>query len=508
MKVFLLSIFPFIAACHSLSGHKNLSDHKPERQLASFKKNIDNSYLQSQADWHYLQGERKSSQNLYAESIHSFKEALIYDPTSLSIHLRLIKEYIKTGQPLNAFTNISFLLAKYPDNISLHLILGQFYKEHKMYEKALKEYNWILQRKPEHIEALFETAHIYIQMEQLKKARPILTVLTTIGTEEQLHNIHYLTAQAYPSKKKKIFHLKKALSFEPHFLKAALDLLSIYEELGQVDKGIYVLENIQKNTNPVPQIMLTIFNIYMQQQNLKKALVYLQSYSELYPTDWMAALQLSWLYSQNKNYKKAVAIVENIITIYPGISPEAYTLYASFFEQKQNFSKALQVLSNANVLFPKNVDILFYKAFIYDKLGQTGLSIKWMKKVLKINANHLSTLNHLAFTYAEQNKNLESAEQMAFKALALSPEDSYILDTLGWVLFKRGKVKEALQYLELAHKKNTLETVIVEHLAEVYYHMDMIDKSIALYKKAIRLETNEHRRKKLEARLLSVQMDV
>ncbi len=234
----------------------------------------------------------------------------------------------------------------------------------------------------------------------------------------------------------------------------------------------------------------------------------MQSLSQRYPENWLIQMQLAGVWGQKKEYKKAIALMEKIILTYPRVSSKIYTLYVSLLEQKRDFPKALDVLLKASKIFPKDPDILFYKGFVYDQMGQTEQAIKQMKKVLRINTNHVNALNHLAFVYAELNKNLESAEQMVVKALSLSPNDSYVLDTAGWVFFKRGKAKEALKYLEMAYQNNTSEGLIVEHLAEVYYHLNMIDKSIALYKKAIGLETNEHKRKKLEEKLLSIQLDV
>ena len=52
--------------------------------------------------------------------------------------------------------------------------------------------------------------------------------------------------------------------------------------------------------------------------------------------------------------------------------------------------------------------------------------------------------NDLGYLYAEQGKNLEKAEAMIRKAVADEPENSAYLDSLGWVLFKRGKAKEAI----------------------------------------------------------------
>ena len=69
-------------------------------------------------------------------------------------------------------------------------------------------------------------------------------------------------------------------------------------------------------------------------------------------------------------------------------------------------------------------------------------------------------------------------------------------------------MEQALKYLIQAYQNNPSMGGIAEHLAEVYYHLNMLDKSIALYKKAIGLETNEHKRKTLEKKLLSLQMEV
>jgi len=200
--------------------------------------------------------------------------------------------------------------------------------------------------------------------------------------------------------------------------------------------------------------------------------------------------------------------MEKTVSVYPRASSGIYILYAGFFEQQQDFPGALEVLLEASYIFPVDTAVLFYKSVIYDRLGQTDQAIRYLKRVLEIDPEHVNALNYLAFLYAELNDNLKSAEQMIVKALSLSSDDSYIQDTAGWVFFKRGKMREALKYLELAHQNNTMEGLIAEHLAEVYYHLNMIDKSISLYKKAIELETNESRKKELEEKLQSIQLAV
>ena len=61
--------------------------------------------------------------------------------------------------------------------------------------------------------------------------------------------------------------------------------------------------------------------------------------------------------------------------------------------------------------------------------------------------------NDLGYLYADQGKNLEKAEAMIRKALVEEADERAYLDSLGWVLFKRGKLKEALEPLEKAAEK-------------------------------------------------------
>lgn len=501
---FFVSIIPFITACHSLSIQKSL------KTLEKPQKIIDHSYFQSQADWYYIKGERESTQDLYSQAIGSFNKALIYYPNSFYLHFRLMDEYLKAGSYLQAFKQCSTLLEKQPGNIALHLKMGTIYEKNQLYKKALFEYNWVLKKKPYHIGALYKKAILHIQKKEFSLARPVLMILSRIG-EVNLHKIHYFLGRIDKRTgqvQKALFHLKKSLHLQPDFIPAALELFSLYQEAAQKDQALRVLEEFQKNAGFYPQISLALFHFHVQRGNWDKAIEYLQPFSEADPGNWIIQTRLAWVWGQKQKYEKAISIIKKIVSAYPRVSSQVYTLYASFFEQKKDFSKALDVLSKASEVFPMDTEVLFYIGFVYDQMGQTDQAVKWMKAVLDIDTNHVDALNYLAFVYAELDENLELAEQMVEKALSLSPNDSYILDTVGWVFFKRGKAKEALKYLKLAYQNNNSEGLIAEHLAEVYYHLNMIDKSIALYKKAIGLETNEHKRKKLQKKLLSIQLAV
>ena len=101
--------------------------------------------------------------------------------------------------------------------------------------------------------------------------------------------------------------------------------------------------------------------------------------------------------------------------------------------------------------------------------------------------------NDLGYLYAEQGKNLEKAEAMIRKAVQEEPDRPAYLDSLGWVLFKRGKAKEALEPLIKAvelqkreEKKGVAppDATIREHLGDVYLHLQEVDRAKKIWEEA------------------------
>lgn len=127
-----------------------------------------------------------------------------------------------------------------------------------------------------------------------------------------------------------------------------------------------------------------------------------------------------------------------------------------------------------------------------------------MKFVLKREPNHVQALNFLAYTYAEQGVELDSAFEMANKALRLSPEDGYIMDTIGWILFKMGKFEDSIKHLEAAYKTKVDESVIAEHLGDVYYKFELSDKAKIMYFNALKVEKDAGKIVEIKKKIIAV----
>ena len=244
--------------------------------------------------------------------------------------------------------------------------------------------------------------------------------------------------------------------------------------------------------------------IYEQKKNITQAEKYYRQVR--FPDEYFfnARVRLAWLLKEKQKWPEALAIMKDLHSQFEK-TPRSFLVYARFLKEENYSSEALEILSQAEVLFPTHLNILFFKGFYLGETGHISESVEIMKKILKINPNHVRSLNFLAYTYAEGNGSLNTAEKMARKALLLSPKSGYILDTLGWVLYKKGHWKEALLHLNQAFYISRKESVIAEHLGEVYQRLKKFKKSAFYFKKAAELEQDNSKRESLEKRIALVQ---
>ena len=124
-----------------------------------------------------------------------------------------------------------------------------------------------------------------------------------------------------------------------------------------------------------------------------------------------------------------------------------------------------------------------------------------MEEVLKNEPEHANALNFVGYTWADQGINLDRAEQMIKRALELRPGEGFIIDSLGWVYFKKGNYKAALEELLKAQQTLPDDPTIAEHVGDVYAALKEKEKAISFYERAQALEKKEEKRSALEKKI-------
>jgi len=137
---------------------------------------------------------------------------------------------------------------------------------------------------------------------------------------------------------------------------------------------------------------------------------------------------------------------------------------------------------------PNNVDLRFNLGAAYDKLGRFPDVVREMEAVMELNPEHTDALNYLGYSYADRGVNIDQAVALTQRAVALKPNNGYYVDSLGWALFKMGRVQDALVEIQRAAELVKDDPVIFEHMGEIYLLQNDRDKAKQSWLRSIELD--------------------
>ena len=145
---------------------------------------------------------------------------------------------------------------------------------------------------------------------------------------------------------------------------------------------------------------------------------------------------------------------------------------------------ARQVLSVALAKQPESIPLRYDRAMIAEKLNLLDDMERDLRTVINIKPDHAHAYNALGYSFADRGIRLEESYELISKAVALAPDDAFILDSLGWVQFKLRRMDEALATLTRAYRMRS-DPEIAAHLGEVLWTMGQSDAAKQLWKRAL-----------------------
>jgi tetratricopeptide (TPR) repeat protein len=209
-------------------------------------------------------------------------------------------------------------------------------------------------------------------------------------------------------------------------------------------------------------------------------------------TDIEAKFQLAIALSQAGKLDESIALLKEAAKSSPANAAKITSALGSILSQAGRNQEAIAVYKELLERYPNDEDIFRTAhsnlSIVYVNMGDYAKGEAELEILLARTPDEPGVNNDLGYLYADQGKNLEKAETMIRKAVEQEPENFAYLDSLGWVLFKRGKVKEAVEPLEKAIKVqiDTMATdaTVYEHLGDVYFQLQQIEKAREAWKSA------------------------
>lgn len=479
-----------------------------------------------------------------SEALELTQDVVKEDPKNETAQMLLAGLYSSMRLYPKAVESYEFVIKQNPENVEAALYLGALYAETKKYEKAIKHFEKLLKTVDEEQKPTihYYMARVYLENKiknspqlvefHLNKAmelKPNFTeALLTLGAHYTSQNHDKKAAKLYEDYQKKqgpsvkLAEVLAQMYLEKEDYDAAYEQLEILEAQGDdplntklkmalilvekkmYDPAAYKLKEILKEVPDSDRARFYLAAIYEQTQQKEKAI---SEYGRV-PADSSyfndSVVHAVYLLKTDQNLKAAEELAQSAMTK-KNDEPTLHSLYASLLNDNNKAAQAAIVLESAHKKFPQNTQVLFFLGTVYDSLGNKDKVVSTMKIVLEKEPTHVQALNYIAYTFAEQGENLSEAEQFARRAVALEPKDGYILDTLGWVLYKQGKTNEAIRYLEAAHKIAPNVPIISEHLGDIYVKQAMVEKARQMYKKAIEMETEKDKVESIQFKMTSLE---
>lgn len=200
-------------------------------------------------------------------------------------------------------------------------------------------------------------------------------------------------------------------------------------------------------------------------------------------------LQIAALLEESERYDEAISVLKTYVDKENSI--DAQIQIGDLYRRQENLRKALRAYNKAaNMIGEEEIPeeywpLLYARGMVYEQLKEWDKAEQDLKQALSYQPDHPYILNYLGYSWADQGVNLDQALAMITKAHNLRPDDGYIADSLGWVLYQMERYDDAVSPMEKAVQILSYDPTINDHLGDVYWQVGRHIEARFQWRKAI-----------------------
>ena len=158
---------------------------------------------------------------------------------------------------------------------------------------------------------------------------------------------------------------------------------------------------------------------------------------------------------------------------------------AQLLRDANDYRAAFDLLGQAVSKNPNSPELLYDQAMAAEKVDRIDVLESNLRKVIQLKPDYAHAYNALGYTLADRNTRLSEAYTLIEQALKLAPEDPFIMDSMGWVLFRMNQNDAALTFLKRAFEIRP-DAEIAAHLGEVLWAMGRHDEAKKVWASALK----------------------
>ncbi|RUM41019.1 MAG: hypothetical protein DSY70_02115 [Desulfobulbus sp.] len=422
------------------------------------------------------------------------------DPRDISSLLLLSELYQADGKPELARYALEDALEVDSQSYSARVLLARLLTAEKEFDKARAHYrealtiNWSASLQ-------LELAEVYLQQKKYDQAIRLYRDLLTrdeFNEEARVALVHVYLLQNKEQLALNELNTLKSITSRPG--RVDMTIARLYARKKDYDKAVSILTDLlKKSDNGEIRYMLAI--LHYQTKQYKKTLIDLQGISrdaEEYEDGIF--LQVRALRELHQN-EQAIALLESVIAEEKIRNPDMFVLLASLYQLNNQDELGKTTFVRGIQEYPEDDQLLYEYGLFLDYSGEQQQALDIMQKVIQLSPEHAAALNYVGYSWADKKIHLDNALSYIRRAVELKPENGYIRDSLGWVYYRQGRLKEAVKALEQAIKLSPDDPSILDHLGDVYLEIGRSDDALEMYKRAFQLFDKKKDRQRLQEKI-------
>jgi Flp pilus assembly protein TadD len=249
---------------------------------------------------------------------------------------------------------------------------------------------------------------------------------------------------------------------------------------------------------------LLIGDVYVDQQNFDAAIDTYAGIDDASPISFAGKLRIASALHELDRKEQAFELLEGLVDAEPE-RIQALVQLGNLLRRDEDYARAEGAYSRAveRLGTPEREDwTLFYaRGIAYERTKQWPEAEADFLQALELEPEQPFVLNYLGYSWVDKGMNLDEARGMLDRAVALRPDDGFIVDSVGWVHYRLGEYPQAVETLERAVELEPGDPVINDHLGDAYWRVGRQREARYQWQRALSLEPDEELIEAIEQKL-------
>lgn len=428
------------------------------------------------------------------EAILLFEELSKENPDQIELKYELSKLFLNQGKIEKGIDYLNLIEEDIGVTEEISFLKQRIYLSTNNLEKAAREIELLIETFPGELKYYNTLADIYLSNEREEEALKVLSKLEKIKSDDA--DLQFTLAKLYLSlgkKEKYREYISKAFANKDLNIDEKIKFILTHYQVGSNEKekleeaiGFAKIISEAHPDNAKSHALYADFLYFMDRDQEA-----IQAYKRTIAIDssrFPVWNQFMVILSENQENEQLLNYGPRAISLFPN-QPSIYLLYGLALSADEQYEEAIEYLKLGKDLVIESPALKsqFYSSIgdIYHELKKHQASDENYEQALKLDPNNIYVLNNYAYYLSLRKENLERAKEMSLKSNQISPNQSSFQDTYAWILFQLEEYDEALKWINKAiGSEANASGVLLEHKGDILFKKGKVEEAVEFWEKA------------------------